>query len=236
MNRSRTLATTVALALLATGSLTGCGADSTEQPRSMSTTSEIDGGPTSGIRSRAASAAPSAPDEAQQPAGGSGAPSGTRGSGDRASTPAPAASSPEPKNSCATTSAQQAVDENIGKVPAAFPDGTQNVDWMVQDSDNYDPCAELSWVTLVIEGATVSSPYTQMLFHHGEYLGTTTSKAIGFSPSTVRLDDATIQVTYRYVEASESNAEARGRAVSTYTWNPDTESIDHAGEWPPGIG
>jgi len=182
----------------------------------MATSSEIANGPTSGIRSQAAS-----------PQAGT----------DAAATTAASSATPEPSGSCANTSAEQAVNENIDKVGPAFPKGNvPDAEWVAIDTETYDPCADLSWVTLTIRGGTASSPSQQMLFHDGEYLGTTTQEGIAFSPATVRLSNSAIQVTYRWAKEGESNAGASGRAVSTYTWNPNTESVDHAGEWPPGIG
>lgn len=241
MQRFRTLTAASALLILGVGSLTACGSDSSNEPQSAATNSQV-AGPTSGIRSQAESPAPEEiAESAEQPTAPT--PEVTDRQAELASPAGEAVAnqnaskSAEPSESCNDMSATQAVNDNIAKVPAAFPDRQDDsTAWMAVDTSTYDPCATLSWVTLTIKGGTVSSPYTQMLFHDGEYLGTTTAEAIGFSPATVRLNDSSIQVTYTYVEGDESNAEARGRAVSTYTWNPDTESIDHAGEWPPGIG
>lgn len=226
MNRSHKLATAAAVLVLCTVPLTGCGSGSSDEPRSMSTTSTIHGGPTSGIRSRAAPAKSSAEQPTSERTAES-APEQTHESG-RESAPA---SAPAGQDECGASGAEAAVSAHLADVPGVADPSS----WAVEDSDGYDPCADLSWITL-IGGGTGSSPRQQMLFHKGDYLGTTTSKAIGFHPATQRLTDSSIQVTYTYVEGDESNAEARGRAVSTYTWNPDTESIDHAGEWPPGIG
>ena len=216
MHRTRTLTAAAALLVLSLGGLTGCNSSPAEQPQSMATSSEIANGPTSGIRSQAAS-----------PQAGT----------DAAATTAASSATPEPSGSCANTSAEQAVNENIDKVGPAFPKGNvPDAEWVAIDTETYDPCADLSWVTLTIRGGTASSPSQQMLFHDGEYLGTTTKEGIAFSPATVRLSDSAIQVTYRWAKEGESNAGASGRAVSTYSWNPNTESVDHAGEWPPGIG
>lgn len=216
MHRTRTLTAAAALLVLSLGGLTGCNSSPAEQPQSMATSSEIANGPTSGIRSQAAS-----------PQAGT----------DAAATTAASSATPEPSGSCANTSAEQAVNENIDKVGPAFPKGNvPDAEWVAIDTETYDPCADLSWVTLTIRGGTASSPSQQMLFHDGEYLGTTTQEGIAFSPATVRLSNSAIQVTYRWAKEGESNAGASGRAVSTYTWNPNTESVDHAGEWPPGIG
>lgn len=216
MHRTRTVTAAAALLVLSLGGLTGCNSSPAEQPQSMATSSEIANGPTSGIRSQAAS-----------PQAGT----------DAAATTAASSATPEPSGSCANTSAEQAVNENIDKVGPAFPKGNvPDAEWVAIDTETYDPCADLSWVTLTIRGGTASSPSQQMLFHDGEYLGTTTKEGIAFSPATVRLSDSAIQVTYRWAKEGESNAGASGRAVSTYSWNPNTESVDHAGEWPPGIG
>lgn len=224
------------LLVLALGGLTACGSQSAEEPQATSTAAR--NAPTSGIRSQAPTTTPSTLDgtrpatqPTQQPAAQpSNAPNGA---GEETTSSA----TPDPSGSCATTSGRQAVDENINKVPSAFPaKNDPTTEWVADDASTYDPCAALSWVTLGIRQGTVSSPFTQMLFHNGKYLGTTTSEGIGFYPSTTRLSDSSIQVTYTYNRGNESNAEASGRAVSVYSWNPDTESIDHSGEWPPGIG
>ncbi|MCG7432682.1 LppP/LprE family lipoprotein [Kocuria indica] len=220
MHRTRTVTAAAALLVLSLGGLTGCSSSPAEQPQSMATSSEIANGPTSGIRSQAAS--PQA---------------GTDAAATGQATTAASSAPPEPSGSCANTSAEQAVNENIDRVGPAFPKGNvPDAEWVAIDTETYDPCADLSWVTLTIRGGTASSPSQQMLFHDGEYLGTTTQEDIGFSPATVRLSDSAIQVTYRWAKEGESNAGASGRAVSTYSWNPNTESVDHAGEWPPGIG
>lgn len=251
MHRTRTLTAAAALLVLPLGGLTGCSSSPAEQPQSMATSSEIADGPTSGIRSQAASpqAGADAAATGQAPAAPVSAPTAQpEGHMTASDTPAPGSQSPEattasssatpePSGSCANTTAEQAVNENIDKVGPAFPDRNDpNTEWMAIDTETYDPCADLSWVTLTIRGGTASSPSQQMLFHDGEYLGTTTKEGIAFSPETVRLSDSAIQVTYRWAKEGESNAGASGRAVSTYSWNPNTESVDHAGEWPPGIG
>lgn len=252
MHRTRTLTAAAALLVLSLGGLTGCSSSPAEQPQSMATSSEIANGPTSGIRSQTASpqagtdaaaigqataAAPVSSPAAQPKSHMTASDTPAPGSQSPAATTAASSATPEPSGSCANTSAEQAVNENIDKVGPAFPKGNvPDAEWVAIDTETYDPCADLSWVTLTIRGGTASSPSQQMLFHDGEYLGTTTQEGIAFSPATVRLSDSAIQVTYRWAKEGESNAGASGRAVSTYSWNPNTESVDHAGEWPPGVG
>ena len=103
------------------------------------------------------------------------------------------------------------------------------------DVSTYDSCASLSWIVLPIEGGTASSPYQIMLFHYGEYIGVTSDQMIGFFPEVERLDDETIQVTYKWPRDGESTAGASGRSVSVFTWDAITRAVVHSGEWPPTI-
>ena len=152
----------------------------------------------------------------------------------------PASASPEtasaqPTEKCATMTGAEAVSTWGPQVPA-FREGD---DWQWDlgraDTTTYDPCAALSWVVLEIPGNTASSPFQIMLFHRGQYIGTTASKPIGFPPKVVRLDDAAIQVAYTWPRDGESNAEASGRSISIFTWDDRTRSVTHSGEWPPGF-
>lgn len=103
------------------------------------------------------------------------------------------------------------------------------------DTSTYNECAALSWVVLELEGGTTFSPYQIMLFHNGQYIGVTSSEAIGFWPYVVRLDDATIEVTYTWPQDGESNIEASGRSISVFTWDTSSEQVIHSGEWPPYV-
>ena len=152
----------------------------------------------------------------------------------------PAAASPEtasaqPTEKCATMTGAEAVSTWGPQVPT-FRKG---YDWQWDldgaDTTTYDACAALSWVVLEIPGNTASSPFQIMLFHRGQYIGTTASKPIGFPPKVVRLDDAAIQVAYTWPRDGESNAEASGRSISIFTWDDRTRSVVHSGEWPPGV-
>lgn len=153
----------------------------------------------------------------------------------------PASASPETASAepttekCATMTGAEAISTWGPQVPT-FREG---YDWQWNldraDPNTYDPCAALSWVVLEIPGNTASSPFQIMLFHRGQYIGTTASKPIGFPPKVVRLDDAAIQVAYTWPRDGESNAEASGRSISIFTWDDRTRSVTHSGEWPPGF-
>ncbi|QKD80313.1 LppP/LprE family lipoprotein [Actinomyces marmotae] len=139
-----------------------------------------------------------------------------------------------PTEQCAAMGGATAVAGSLDEVPAP-PAG---MNWSPGEADlsTYDRCAPLSWVTLPVHGATASSPYQIMLFHHGEYVGTASLKSYGFKPAVERIDDATIQATYTWPKDGESNAGASGRSVSTFTWDDASGSVTHSGEWPPSAG
>lgn len=143
--------------------------------------------------------------------------------------------SAQPTEKCATMTGAEAVSTWGPQVPTFREGDAWQWDLDRADTTTYDPCAALSWVVLEISGSTASSPVQIMLFHRGRYIGTTSSEPIGFPPEAVRLDDAAIQVTYTWVRDGESNAEASGRSVSVFTWDEQTQSVVHSGEWPPGV-
>ncbi|SMG18867.1 LppP/LprE family lipoprotein [Agreia pratensis] len=159
--------------------------------------------------------------------------------GPTAAAPAPSSSentaaTPTPSpDACGPATAQEAAAAGIAALPA--PAGLESSRWDAANADysGYDPCAALSWSVVTLEFATVSSPAAILLFHDGVYLGTATEKAYGFTPAVERTADNSISVTYRFNQGMESNTEASGRAVATYTWNAATDSVEMVGDVPP---
>lgn len=150
------------------------------------------------------------------------------------------ATQPDPEPACGQLDANQALQENISQVPttdqfAQQAPGAPGVPWDTNypGVDTFDPCADLAAITVGIENGTGSSPYQIMLFHRGDYLGTATKKAHGFSPTVTRVDDSTLEVTWHYALPGESNAARSGEAVATFTWNSELEKVDMNGEEPP---
>lgn len=139
---------------------------------------------------------------------------------------------PSPTPECSDKSGAEALGTWVSQVPTYYE---QAWDTTEADVSTYDSCASLSWIVLPIEGGTASSPYQIMLFHHGEYIGVTSDQMIGFFPEVARLDDETIQVTYKWPRDGESTAGASGRSVSVFTWDEITRAVVHSGEWPPTI-
>lgn len=131
---------------------------------------------------------------------------------------------------CTDLTGEQAVQRWVGQVPThnGWPWDTNYA-----STDGYDPCQPLSWIVLPIEGGTSSSPYQIMLFHQGQYLGTATSEAYGFSPDVQRLDDASIQVTWRWPQEGESNAAASGRTTAQFRWDDARDKVVMTGDVPP---
>ncbi|WP_405163402.1 LppP/LprE family lipoprotein [Nocardia sp. NBC_01499] len=63
---------------------------------------------------------------------------------------------------------------------------------------NFDPCATLSTVIITVQGATGSSPDQALLFHKGEYVGTATQDAYGFTSLDVdSTKDDTVGLAYK---------------------------------------
>ena len=153
----------------------------------------------------------------------------------------PASASPETASAepttekCATMTGAEAISTWGPQVPT-FREG---YDWQWNldraDPSTYDPCAALSWVVLGLKGGMASSPVQIMLFHRDQYIGVTASEPINYWPEVVRLDDAAIQVTYKWPRDGETTAGATGRSVSIFTWDEQTQSVVHSGEWPPGV-
>ncbi len=143
-----------------------------------------------------------------------------------------AAPSSSADNTCASLTEDEAVGQNIATVPETFPESGEATSWVKASDGTYDPCAELSYVVLGIKGATASSPFQIMLFHHGEYLGTPAKTAFGFYPEIEQSQKNQITVGYRWPEGTESNAEAKVRATSTFTYNAKTGGVDHSGDFP----
>lgn len=131
-------------------------------------------------------------------------------------------------SSCGSADAQTAFSEGVSQVA---PWGT--IGWELFDSSGYDPCASLSWETLMIEGGTSSSPFHIMLFNHGEYLGTATAKPYGFAPTIERVSDSEIAVTYHWLREGEGNANRSGTTDAGFRWDEGQQKVIMSGDVPP---
>jgi len=97
---------------------------------------------------------------------------------------------------------------------------------------NYDPCADLSTVLVTIEGATGSSPIQALMFHRGQFLGTGTWKAYGFTS----LDEAattpdTVVLRYRW---GQSCTACDDGSVTTVRYHWDGTRVVMLDPPPPG--
>jgi hypothetical protein len=97
---------------------------------------------------------------------------------------------------------------------------------------NYNPCATLSTALVTVEMGTGSSPVTALMFHNGDYLGTATSKAYGFtSLNNARTTDDTVVLDYKLPGACNACPPAGVTSVR-YQWQGDhVEMLDPP---PPG--
>ena len=90
-----------------------------------------------------------------------------------------APSSTEPVDTACGPSESEALTEALSQLP---DESTTNRSWSPRSiGSNFDPCADLSTILVTIEGATGSSPMQALMFHRGEYLGTGTLDARGFT-------------------------------------------------------
>ncbi|MGB8405313.1 MAG: LppP/LprE family lipoprotein [Mycobacterium sp.] len=86
---------------------------------------------------------------------------------------------------------------------------------------NFDPCATLSTAIVSVQGATASSPDTALMFHKGEYLGTATSEAYGFTFfNSARTTDDTVVLDYKTPGVCDACAPAAVNSVR-YQWQGD---------------
>ena len=129
---------------------------------------------------------------------------------------------------CGVGNAQAAVNANIAQVPQ-----WNGHNWKVVDSSHFDPCAELSWQTISIEGGTASSPHHIMLFHKGHYLGTATAEPYGFFPSIEQVNGNEISVTYHWPQEGDANAAPTGQTHAGFRWDDAQQKVIMNGDVPP---
>lgn len=97
---------------------------------------------------------------------------------------------------------------------------------------NYDPCADLSTVLVTVQKGTGSSPVHALMFHRGEYLGTATAKAYGFTALDASASTAdTVVLDYRSGQTCTACDDGTLTTVR-YRWDGDrVQMLDPA---PPG--
>jgi LppP/LprE lipoprotein len=97
---------------------------------------------------------------------------------------------------------------------------------------NYDPCADLSAIVVMIQGGTGSSPEQALMFHRGSYLGTGTSKAYAFTTldSAASTNDT---VVLRYKDGRNVCTACPGPITTVrYQWQGDhVAMLDPAPPW-----
>ncbi|WP_144795281.1 LppP/LprE family lipoprotein [Kocuria palustris] len=140
---------------------------------------------------------------------------------------------------CDGLTGQEAVDAWGGDLPDVTPDDGET--WTAAsgqaDTEHYAPCDGLSAITIryaTDQGMPSGGPgYSiTMLFHDGEYVGTDTAEPREWTPEVERTDEDTLAVAYPYGQATGAAGPA-GHVHSTFTWNEDTQSVDHEGDVPP---
>lgn len=132
---------------------------------------------------------------------------------------------------CSGLTAREAVDRWASEVP--LPEEGHPYAPGAATLETYEPCAALSWMVLPVAHATASSPNQIMLFHHGGYIGTATSKVYGFTPDVIRVDDDSVQVTWHWPQDGDPNAGPTGRSTAQFVWDDGAGKVVMTGEVPP---
>ena len=147
------------------------------------------------------------------------------------SPPQAAPSSATPTQAPSATAAACGLDQ-AAAVRAALsqlpPESATGMEWNSTPIDsNYDACADLSTVLVMIESGTGCSPVQALMFHRGEYLGTGTLKAYGFT-SLNKERSTGDTVVLDYSTPGECNACPPAAVTSVrYQWQSDhVEMLD----------
>jgi hypothetical protein len=117
---------------------------------------------------------------------------------------------------CGNASQNTAITSAVAQVPADAR--IPGIEWIFMGDTNFDPCADLSYAVVETKGGTGSSPEHVMFFHRGEYLGTATSCAFGFT-TVVDGTSESATVQYRWPRGMDSNANPSGLATATFVWD-----------------
>ncbi|WP_280265489.1 LppP/LprE family lipoprotein [Nocardia wallacei] len=103
-----------------------------------------------------------------------------------------------PRARCGVDLASPVVRDAIARLPVEPVTATP---WSADPATlagNFDPCVTLSTAIVTIQGATGSSPQHALLFHRGEYVGTATEKAYGFTTLAASAStDDTVVLDYK---------------------------------------
>lgn len=128
----------------------------------------------------------------------------------------------EPAPSCGVNSASPVITDHISDVPAPSLEG---LTWSYFGESNYDPCAALSFASLVQSETGNSQFQTQlMLFHNGEYIGVGSDHVL--QHQVIGSSEDSVSVRYKDWEAlaaaGAGNAESPNYTSDvTYRWTGD---------------
>lgn len=129
---------------------------------------------------------------------------------------------PEPRN-CGVDPDSPVITAHTADIPAPELDG---MTWVYHGESNYDPCAALSYATVVQSEVGDAQFQNQlMLFHDGEYLGVGTD-TVQQHTEVVASGDDFVTVRYKDYEALRDSGEPLAAApkyttVVTYRWVGD---------------
>lgn len=135
---------------------------------------------------------------------------------------------------CAATTGQQALEENVGKIGLPFPAEPERPDnrWsMTSPTDTYEPCADLSWITVETERGTGHSPRQVMFFHDGVYAGHALEEAAGATMRVERSSDDLL----RFSMCDHAEGKLTTCTPSVFFWNDEADRLEHYGPLPANV-
>ena len=125
--------------------------------------------------------------------------------------------------------AETALHEGLSKLP---PEPQTGRPWNPTPIySDYDPCADLSTMLVMIDGGTGSSPVQAMMFHRGRYLGTGTLRAYGLT--SLDTDTSTKDTVVLKYRSGQSCTACDDGIVTTVRYHWDGKSVQMLDPPPP---
>lgn len=125
-------------------------------------------------------------------------------------------------------------DETVKKWLNQVPTVDSSTPWRHSTNANetYSPCAPLSWVHIMTANLQQDQPQHTMLFHNGEYIGTTTAQAYPWSDRILRKANNRIEVVYRWPQPGDDPLHPTGQSVAEFYWDDTLGKVRLEGEVP----
>lgn len=116
------------------------------------------------------------------------------------------------------TTDTECADTTVAREVALHGDVLDGMEPQSVYGDAFDPCADLSAIVVSTTGAMTGS-HQVLLFHRGEYLGTSFATPTYYQPGVHLEDDRTVRAHYQYAKPGEPAHMPTGQEVIRFTWD-----------------